>query len=263
MLVKSASALAVLAFAAHASASEAMPYKPLMRMSVRQMFGLVRRQDDAGYQPTQAVCGTGNTCAEACGAGYEACTSSDEMVHCFNPGAQTCCPDASGSKFFCHGNMIPDALTLTRNLDSCDAGYYCTADTGGETWCCPDGMDVVACAAAYNIAGGLVSETPEPATSSVPSSTYAPATTSSYVAVSSYTPSKNATVTATGYNTTTSCPVSTVGPSASYPAQNATATQFTPSGSPSPTEVTVSGASVAGPAGVLALIAAVGVAALL
>ncbi|KAK1771669.1 hypothetical protein QBC33DRAFT_554831 [Phialemonium atrogriseum] len=243
MLVKSASALAVLAFAAHASASEAMPYKPLMRMSVRQMFGLVRRQDDAGYQPTQAVCGTGNTCAEACGAGYEACSSSDEMVHCFNPGAQTCCPDASGN--------------------SCDAGYYCTADTGGETWCCPDGMDVVACAAAYNIDGGLVSETPEPATSSVPSSTYAPATTSSYIAVSSYTPSKNATVTATGYNTTTSCPVSTVGPSASYPAQNATATQFTPSGSPSPTEVTVSGASVAGPAGVLALIAAVGVAVLL
>lgn len=107
MLVKSFSALAVVAFAAHANASEAMPYKPLMKMSVHQMFGLGRRQDDtSGYQPTQSVCGTGNTCAEACGAGYETCSSSDEMVHCFNPTAQqTCCPDASGSKLARHGDV--------------------------------------------------------------------------------------------------------------------------------------------------------------
>lgn len=99
MLVKSFSALAALAFAAHVVA-EPMPYKPkLMKTSVRELFGVVRRQDSPGYQPTAAVCGTGNTCAEACGAGYETCASSDEQVHCFNPTAnELCCPDQSGSK---------------------------------------------------------------------------------------------------------------------------------------------------------------------
>ncbi|KAH8912610.1 hypothetical protein BR93DRAFT_87986 [Coniochaeta sp. PMI_546] len=124
MLAKSISALAVLALAAHVSASEKMPYKPLMKMSVHQMFGLGRRQTD-GYQPTQSICGEGATCADACGAGYATCASSDTTIHCYNPAAkQTCCPDNSGN--------------------SCDDGYFCTADTAGQTWCCPDGMDLVA-----------------------------------------------------------------------------------------------------------------------
>lgn len=97
MLAKSVSALAVLALAAHVSATEKMPYKPLMKMSVHQMFGIGRRQSD-GYQPGQSVCGAGDTCAEACGAGYIACASSDSTVHCYDQAAgQTCCPDNSGS----------------------------------------------------------------------------------------------------------------------------------------------------------------------
>lgn len=97
MLSKSVSALAVLALAAHVAAEENMPYKPLMKMSVHQMFGIGRRQND-GYQPGQSVCGAGNTCAEACGAGFVTCASSDSTVHCYNATAdQTCCPDNSGS----------------------------------------------------------------------------------------------------------------------------------------------------------------------
>lgn len=100
MLAKSISALAVLAFAAHVSASEPMPYKPIMKMSIHQMFGFSRRQTD-GYQPTQSVCGEGATCAQACGAGYTTCASKDSTIHCYNPDAkQTCCPDNSGS--MCH-----------------------------------------------------------------------------------------------------------------------------------------------------------------
>lgn len=99
MLFTSFSAVAALALAAQATAAELKPYKPqLMKMSVHQMFGIGRRQA-SGYQPTQSQCGTGATCAEACGAGYETCTSSDNAVHCFNPAAaETCCPDSTGSK---------------------------------------------------------------------------------------------------------------------------------------------------------------------
>jgi len=98
MLAKSVSALAVFALAAHVSAApEKMPYKPLMKMSVHEMFGIARRQSD-GYQPTQSVCGEGATCADACGAGYDTCASSDTTIHCYNPAAkQTCCPDNTGS----------------------------------------------------------------------------------------------------------------------------------------------------------------------
>ncbi len=103
MLAKSLSALAVLAIVAQVSASEPMPYKAqpkLMKMSVRELFGVERRYD--GYQPTQSVCGTGATCAEACGAGYDTCTSQDNAVHCYNPqAAETCCSDGTGSKSMC------------------------------------------------------------------------------------------------------------------------------------------------------------------
>lgn len=98
MLVKSLSALATLALAVGVAA-EPKPYKPqLMKTSVRDLFGVVRR-DIPGYQPTEAVCGTGTTCAEACGAGYETCASKDDEIHCFNPTvAETCCPNKSGSE---------------------------------------------------------------------------------------------------------------------------------------------------------------------
>jgi hypothetical protein len=99
MLVKSVAAFAALTFAASVAA-EPRPYKPtLMKTSVRDLFGVVRRQDGgSGYQPEQAMCGSGATCAEACGAGYTTCASGDNQVHCFNPTAgEICCPNKSGS----------------------------------------------------------------------------------------------------------------------------------------------------------------------
>jgi len=100
MLAKSITALAALTFAVTVAA-EPRPYKPQMKMSVKQLFGVVRRQDNPGYQPEQAVCGDGNTCEEACGAGYQECASKDLEIHCYNTAAaQTCCPNKSGSKLF-------------------------------------------------------------------------------------------------------------------------------------------------------------------
>lgn len=241
MLAKSVSALAVLAFAAHVSASEPMPYKPLMKMSVHQMFGLGRRQTD-GYQPTQSVCGVGATCADACGAGYITCASSDSTIHCFNPDAkQTCCPDNSGN--------------------SCDNGYYCTADTAGGTWCCPNGMDLVACAAAYSVTGGLASETPKATTSPTTSPTSSAVVTTSSSSTDFV--AQNATTTSTSTGTVTTR-TSTLGGSATYPASNTTTTaKVSVVSSPTPSAVTVSGASTIGAAGVLSLLAAAAVAALL
>ena len=94
MLVRSVAALAALGLAV----AEPMPYKPsMMKTSARSLFGVVRRQE-SGYQPSQSYCGQGATCAEACGAGYTTCASSDSQIHCFNPDAgELCCPDGSGS----------------------------------------------------------------------------------------------------------------------------------------------------------------------
>lgn len=100
MLVKSITAFAALTFAAGVAA-EPMPYKPnAMKMSTRDLFGVVRRHDTPGYQPEQAACGAGSTCEEACGAGYTTCASSDSKIHCFNPTVgEVCCPNKSGSTF--------------------------------------------------------------------------------------------------------------------------------------------------------------------
>ncbi|OIW32203.1 hypothetical protein CONLIGDRAFT_260797 [Coniochaeta ligniaria NRRL 30616] len=244
MLAKSVSALAVLVFAAHVSASEKMPYKPLMKMSVHQMFGLGRRQAD-GYQPTQSICGEGATCADACGAGYATCASSDTTIHCYNTAAkQTCCPDNSGN--------------------SCDDGYYCTADTAAQTWCCPNGMDLVACAAAYSVTGGLVSETAKPTTSSSSSSTSSVVITTSSSSASSTFVAQNTTTTATSTGTVTTC-TSTLAGSATWPASNTTTTAKVPSvvASTTPSTVSISGASNLGAAGALSLLAAAAIAALL
>ncbi|KAE9372169.1 hypothetical protein N431DRAFT_558064 [Stipitochalara longipes BDJ] len=131
------------------AAAEPAPYK-LGKMSINQAFGLMRRQ--AGYQPTQTFCGPGTDCASSCGAGYTQCASTDGDLHCYNPTVQqTCCPDGTGN--------------------SCDLGYFCTSDASGGTWCCPDGMSLAACAAAYSLTGALVSETATyPTASTSPSS---------------------------------------------------------------------------------------------
>ncbi|PMD56487.1 uncharacterized protein K444DRAFT_666089 [Hyaloscypha bicolor E] len=158
------------------AAAEPAPYK-LGKMSMNQAFGLMRRQ--AGYQPGQTICGPGADCASSCGAGYSECASSDGDLHCYNPTVQqTCCPDGTGN--------------------SCDVGFFCTSDAEGGTWCCPDGMSLAACAAAYSLTGTLVSET-----ASNPASTPSSYPASVTASVSGY--PTTTTAEETYMTTTTSC----------------------------------------------------------
>ncbi|EAA28979.1 hypothetical protein GE21DRAFT_6595 [Neurospora crassa] len=281
MHVKSFTALAALALAAQAVAEPirlvGAPYKAASKIhktSVRQLFGVVRRQDNPGYQPEQTVCGTGNTCAEACGAGFEACASKDDSVHCYNAGAaQICCPNGSGN--------------------SCDAGYYCAADAQNETWCCPDGMSLEQCAAAYKVDGSLVSQTAEAtststssstsSTSSVASSTSTSSTVVSTTSTSSVVVSTTSTSSVVVPLTTSSVALTTSSaPAITVPAVSSSSIVLIPTGlatggapsgangtsvvvvSPQPTqsEVAIGAGSVAKPAGAFLLVAA-GLAALL
>lgn len=96
MFFRTVASIAFLAVTASASAKP-QPYK-LAMMPVAGM-SLVRR-DTSGYIPEETVCGDGNTCDEACGAGYTQCASNDAAIHCFNPEAQqSCCTDGTGSMF--------------------------------------------------------------------------------------------------------------------------------------------------------------------
>ncbi|ETS05470.1 hypothetical protein M419DRAFT_117641, partial [Trichoderma reesei RUT C-30] len=137
MLFKTTASVALLACAAHVAA-EPKPYRLAMMPVLGQSLA---RRNTNGYQPELSQCNDGSTCSEACGSGYAECPSSGKETHCYNPGAnQNCCADGSGN--------------------SCDAGYYCTHDHALKTWCCPENMDLAACAAAYSVVGGLESATP-------------------------------------------------------------------------------------------------------
>ncbi|KAK7418524.1 hypothetical protein QQX98_003868 [Neonectria punicea] len=177
MLFRSAASLVLLACVSNVAA-QAKPYK----LVTGPVFGIsLARRTTNGYQPEQSVCGDGNTCAEACGEGFETCPSQDDATHCFNPaGKQTCCSDGSGN--------------------SCDDGYYCTHDTKSQTWCCPDSMDLVECAAAYNVDGKL--EKDEATTSSA-----APTTTSTTTAAPKTTSTEAETTTSEAETTSSSTPI--------------------------------------------------------
>ncbi|ESZ98549.1 hypothetical protein SBOR_1081 [Sclerotinia borealis F-4128] len=161
-------AASILAASASATAPEGMPYK-LAAKSLNPAYGLVKRQ--SGYQPSQTFCSGYGDCAEACGTGYETCASTDGSLHCFDPTAkETCCPTGTG--------------------DSCSEGYYCTQATDLTVWCCPDGMDLTACAAIYSLTGVLQSVAPSSiaSASSVPT-THASVTTSDILSLPAYTTS--------------------------------------------------------------------------
>ena len=101
MYFSTSTVLAVLAAASQAVAEPA-PYKAQnagrMLMSVRDIFA-VRRDGAFSYSPSQSYCGLGESCAVACGAGYQTCSSTDDAIHCYDPSnQQVCCPDGSGSK---------------------------------------------------------------------------------------------------------------------------------------------------------------------
>ncbi|KAK3997381.1 hypothetical protein QBC44DRAFT_93988 [Cladorrhinum sp. PSN332] len=241
-------ALAALAFASDVAA-KLQPYKVQeVKMSTRQLFGVVRREEP-GYQPESAVCGSGNTCEEACGSGYQTCASVDSEVHCFNKDAgQICCPDKSGN--------------------SCDAGYYCAADKAAGTWCCPDDMNLEECAKAYKVDGGLIAQSaaPEPTTSS--SSSAAPATTSESSASSAEATTSSSTSTSAAASTTifsekhTSVGTVTYAPSSTFPASNTTSISSFSSPSPTVSRIAEGAAGVIG-APVSALLLIAGLAALL
>ncbi|PHH79433.1 hypothetical protein CDD82_2397 [Ophiocordyceps australis] len=94
------------------------------------------RRDTNGYKPETKDCSSGNTCEEACGAGFDQCVAKDDRAHCYNKAkGDKCCMDGSGN--------------------SCEAGYYCTSDPKAQNWCCPMDLDLAACASAYHVNGGL------------------------------------------------------------------------------------------------------------
>lgn len=99
MLFQTVASVALLATGATAAAAEArQPY----RLAVMALPGQsLMRRDTNGYKPDQKQCKAGNTCAEACGAGYAQCPGGKpDVAHCFNQGAgESCCTDNSGSKF--------------------------------------------------------------------------------------------------------------------------------------------------------------------
>jgi hypothetical protein len=125
-------AIAALSLALAPALSLAEPQPYLLRAATyNELFGLMKRQ--AGYAPSPQTCGPGATCAEACGPNHITCPS-DAGKHCFDPSVkQICCSDGSGL--------------------ACDDGYFCTLDSTGGTWCCPNGLDLVACAAMYSVTG--------------------------------------------------------------------------------------------------------------
>lgn len=193
-----------------ASASPA-PYK-LASISLNPFFaGLIKRQ--AGYQPSQTYCSGSGDCASACGAGYVTCASNDGSTHCYNPGIQeTCCPNFSGN--------------------SCSEGYYCTQDSDDNTWCCPNGMNLAQCAAAYTLTASL--ESLGPSTPAVASTASSSSTTTS----TTYPPYQ---ITSLSSTSTYSAPIGTgaAGAGTTYYPQSPTSTTIplgTGTGSAPPTQ---------------------------
>ncbi|KAG5987627.1 hypothetical protein E4U43_004999 [Claviceps pusilla] len=185
MLFQTIASLALLASSASAASAESnrKPY----RLAVMAVPGKsLMRRDNGGYQPNQKHCKAGNTCAEACGAGFDQCPGGQaDIAHCFNPGAgQSCCTDNSGN--------------------SCEPGFYCTHDDKMQTMCCPHDLDLAACAAAFHVPG-LVAATakPVPTTTSTTSSTTSTTTTSTTTSTSSTTSHVSTTSTTTSTTTAT------------------------------------------------------------
>jgi len=127
-----AAASLALALAPGLSLAEPRPYL-LRRATSDRILGLMERQE--GYAPQYGpTCdGPGDTCQTSCGADYVQCPSTDDSIWCYRPAVAECCTDGSGL--------------------ACDKDYYCTKDSNGGTWCCPDSLDLTACAALYTVTG--------------------------------------------------------------------------------------------------------------
>ncbi|KAM0563470.1 hypothetical protein ACHAPJ_001191 [Fusarium lateritium] len=257
MLFRTIASIALLACASNVAA-EPQPYK-LIKAPIQGLS--LSRRSTPGYQPDQSVCARdGDTCADACGAGYESCPSEDNSTHCFNPTVkQTCCFDGTGN--------------------SCDEGYYCTHDTKAQTWCCPDSMDLKECAATYGVKDGLetkklLTTTAEPtvaesttssATSANPTTASGLKTTSTTVFVTSTLGSNEPATTSNTVVVKTTIVAPSSGYSTAWSGSNSTIATAAPTqpSEPAPAEPSTisSGASITGVSAML--LAAAGVFALL
>lgn len=235
---------AVVALASQAFA-EPLPYRPAKAfLSAREIFGLGRRDADDVYHPKQSVCGMAETCSQACGASFAQCASTDNQMHCYDAGAkEACCPDGTGN--------------------SCEAGYYCAADTAGQTVCCPEGTDLTTCASKYAVAGGLHFETKifsSSAASSTCTSVASSSTSSSASLTSAPAAPSGGVFFETGNSTTVAAPSGTVtGGSGGATKTSAGGSHSTASATGS----TTNGAGLASPASLLALLSAAGLVAFL
>ncbi|KAG6366439.1 hypothetical protein INS49_000616 [Diaporthe citri] len=221
---------AVVAIASQAFA-EPLPYRPAKAfLSAREIFGLDRRDTDV-YHPKQS-----------CGASFAQCASTDNQMHCYDSGAnEACCPDGSGN--------------------SCEAGYYCAADTAGQTVCCPEGTDLTTCASKYSVAGGLHFETKVSSSTASSTSTAAASSSASSSAVTSTPASPTGGIFFESGNSTSAGAASGTGTGGSGSATKTTGAAG--SSTASATGSTTNGAGVASPASFLALLGVAGLAALL
>ncbi|KAK7699175.1 hypothetical protein SLS64_011804 [Diaporthe eres] len=228
---------AVVAIASQAFA-EPLPYRPAKAfLSAREIFGLGRRDTDV-YHPKQSVCGVAATCSEACGASFAQCASTDNQMHCYDSGAkEACCPDGSGN--------------------SCEAGYYCAADTTGQTVCCPEGDDLTTCASKYSV-GGLHFETKVSSSTASRTSTAAASSSTSSSAVTSAPASPTGGIFFESGNSTSAGVASGTGTGGSGSATKTTGAAG--SSTASATGSTTNGAGVVSPASLLALLGAAGLA---
>lgn len=76
-------------------------YKPVQfdfGAMLKRGEAIAKRQE--GYRPTSggSCSGSGDTCEQACGAGWQQCASSDDSTHCYDSKQSHCCNDMSGCK---------------------------------------------------------------------------------------------------------------------------------------------------------------------
>ncbi|OAL48583.1 hypothetical protein IQ07DRAFT_80739 [Pyrenochaeta sp. DS3sAY3a] len=140
-------------------------------------FGAMLKRGNAiakrqGYYPDTSDCGVGDTCEEACGPN------------------QVECPSNSLTTLYCHSSVDGSHCCTDGSGNSCRAGFYCTSDGAGTTYCCPDGIDTPECARQYSLTISLIREsgaaTPPavPAPSDVPAETPVVTSTPIHVSVS-------------------------------------------------------------------------------
>ncbi|KKF96200.1 hypothetical protein CFO_g1457 [Ceratocystis platani] len=152
--------------------------------------GLLRR-DSSGYEPEVTSCGKGTTCAEACGAGYETCSSSDKKSHCYNPAAgETCCAYSGGGS-------------------SCESKYFCSHNIANTTAavCCAHGGTLDDCASKNNLYPGALAADPPVSTTTTTTTTKTSTTSTTKSTTSSI--RLNTAVYTTANTTTSSIPLST------------------------------------------------------